>query len=120
MRDDAVADEIMRAFDFDVVHVFLGDSFDGADCGPFKDFFSHIIFCALFLRIFLCYTIYVMNKRITINADVRFGKPTIRGTRIAVADILNLLRAGYALDEIPGQYEGITKEDVDAAIEFAI
>ncbi len=60
-----------------------------------------------------------MNKRITINGDVRFGKPTIRGTRIAVADILNLIRAGYALDEIPGQYEGITKEDVDAAIEFA-
>jgi uncharacterized protein (DUF433 family) len=60
-----------------------------------------------------------MNEHITINPDVRFGKPTIRGTRIAVADILNLLRAGYAIDEIPEQYEGITKDDVVAAIGFA-
>lgn len=60
-----------------------------------------------------------MNNRITINPDVRFGKPTIRGTRIAVVDVLNLLRAGYTIDEIPGQYDGIIKADVVAAIEFA-
>lgn len=60
-----------------------------------------------------------MNERIITRLDIRFGKPTIRGTRIAVADILNLLLAGYTIDEIPGQYEGITKEDVVAAIEYA-
>jgi len=60
-----------------------------------------------------------MNERITVTPDIRFGKPTIRGTRVAVADILNLLRAGYTIDEIPGQYEGVTKEDVEAAIEYA-
>lgn len=60
-----------------------------------------------------------LNKHITINPEVRFGKPCIRGTRIAVVDILNLLRAGYTIKEIPKQYPGITKKDVIAAIEFS-
>ncbi len=60
-----------------------------------------------------------LNKYITINPEVRFGKPCIRGLRIAVVDILNLLRAGYTIDEIPKEYPGITKKDVWAAIEFA-
>jgi uncharacterized protein (DUF433 family) len=60
-----------------------------------------------------------LNKRITINPEIRFGKPCIRGTRITVGDILNLLAAGFTIDEIPKQYPGITKKDVLAAIEFA-
>lgn len=59
------------------------------------------------------------HKRITINPAVRFGKPCIHGTRIAVSDILNLLSAGYTITDIPKQYQGITKQDVLAAIEFA-
>lgn len=58
-------------------------------------------------------------KRITIDPKIRFGKPCIRGMRIAVIDILNLLKAGYTIDEIPNQYPEITKKDVLAAIEFA-
>lgn len=58
-------------------------------------------------------------NRITIDPGVRFGKPCIRGTRIAVADILNLLTAGYTIEQIPKQYPGITKKDIIAAIEFA-
>jgi uncharacterized protein (DUF433 family) len=61
----------------------------------------------------------LIEKRITVNPKVRFGKPCIRGTRIAVGDILNLMSAGYPIDEIPCQYPGITKKDVIAAIEFA-
>ncbi|MDO8747978.1 MAG: DUF433 domain-containing protein [Candidatus Omnitrophota bacterium] len=57
--------------------------------------------------------------RIKVNTDIRFGKPCIKGTRIAVSDILNLLGAGYPLEEIPKQYPGITKKDVVAAIEYA-
>lgn len=60
-----------------------------------------------------------VHNRITIDPKIRFGKPCIRGTRIAVVDILNLLAAGYTIDEIPQQYPGITKEDVRAAIKFA-
>jgi len=57
--------------------------------------------------------------RITIDPRVRFGKPCIRGTRITVTDIINLLAAGFALDEIPAEYPGITKKDVLAALKFA-
>lgn len=58
-------------------------------------------------------------NRITVDPKIRFGKPCIRGTRIAVVDILNLLKAGYGIEEIPKQYPGITKKDVLAAIDFA-
>ena len=61
----------------------------------------------------------LLIERIDINPNIRFGKPCIKGTRIAVADILNLLTGGYTIDEIIKQYPGITKKDVIAAIEFA-
>lgn len=60
-----------------------------------------------------------MREKITIDPRVRFGKPCIKGTRIAVVDILNLLAAGYTIQEIPKQYLGITQQDVLAAIKFA-
>lgn len=59
------------------------------------------------------------EKRITIDPEVRFGKPVIAGTRIAVADIVNLFAAGYTVKEIPEQYPGITEDDARAALEFA-
>ena len=58
-------------------------------------------------------------SKITLNPKVRFGKPCIHGTRIAVVEILNLLAAGYTIEEIPSQYPGITKKDVISAIEFS-
>ncbi len=59
------------------------------------------------------------RERIVVNPQIRFGKPCVKGTRIAVSDILNLLGAGYSIDEIPGEYPGITKKDVIAAVEYA-
>ncbi|MEK7629542.1 MAG: DUF433 domain-containing protein [Patescibacteria group bacterium] len=56
---------------------------------------------------------------IVIKQKVRFGKPCIKGTRIAIADILNLLKAGYAIEEIPEQYPNITTEDVRLALRYA-
>ena len=56
---------------------------------------------------------------ISVDPKVRFGKPCIKGTRIAVADILNLLIAGYTIEEIPKQYPGITKAQAVAAVKFA-
>ena len=58
-------------------------------------------------------------SKIIVDPKIRFGKPCVRGTRIAVVDILNLLAAGYSIAEIPSQYPGITKKDVVTAIEFA-
>ncbi|MCF7916460.1 MAG: DUF433 domain-containing protein [Candidatus Omnitrophica bacterium] len=58
-------------------------------------------------------------KRIVVDPKIRFGKPCIKGSRIAVSDILNLIASGYPIEDIPKQYPGITKKDVVSAIEFA-
>jgi len=59
------------------------------------------------------------NEKIAIDPEIRFGKPCIKGTRIAISDILNLIVAGYKIEEIPSQYPEITKEDIITAIEYA-
>lgn len=60
------------------------------------------------------------EELITVKQTVRFGKPCVKDTRIAVADILNLLDAGYGIVDIPKQYEGISIKDVKAALRYAI
>jgi uncharacterized protein (DUF433 family) len=59
------------------------------------------------------------KDNITIKQKVRFGKPTIAGTRITVEDILNLLEKGYEINEITKQYPTLTQDDVKAAINYA-
>lgn len=56
---------------------------------------------------------------IVIKQRVRFGKPCIKGTRVAIVDILNLLRAGYSIADIPAQYPGITVADTKTALQYA-
>lgn len=56
---------------------------------------------------------------IAIKQTVRFGKPCIKGTRIAVTDILNLLQRGYNLGDVPSQYPGITTTDAKIALRYA-
>lgn len=61
-----------------------------------------------------------MVARITINPKVCHGKPIIRGTRIMVWQILDLLKDGLIFDEIIAKYfPQITKEDIKACIEYA-
>ena len=55
----------------------------------------------------------------TINSKVLVGKPVIRGTRLSVEFILNLLTHGATTDEIVREYQGIKAEDVRACILFA-
>jgi uncharacterized protein (DUF433 family) len=58
-------------------------------------------------------------NRITINPKVMAGKPVIRGTRLTVEFILNLLAHGATMDEIIKEYQGLNIEDVRACILFA-
>lgn len=58
-------------------------------------------------------------KRITFNPNVMVGKPIIRGTRLTVEYILNLLAHGATMAEILGEYKGLTQEDIQACILFA-
>ncbi|MCS6940971.1 MAG: DUF433 domain-containing protein [Roseiflexaceae bacterium] len=58
-------------------------------------------------------------ERITLNPKVMGGKPVIRGTRLTVEYILNLLAHGAAIPEILEEYEGLTPEDIQACLLFA-
>ncbi|MGE0822960.1 MAG: DUF433 domain-containing protein [Candidatus Binatia bacterium] len=58
-------------------------------------------------------------KRITIDSKVMVGKPTIKGTRLTVEYILNLLAHGTTVAEILEEYEGLTQEDIQACLLFA-
>jgi uncharacterized protein (DUF433 family) len=57
-------------------------------------------------------------ERISIDPNVCFGKPCIRGTRIWVSLILDFLANGMAIEEIIAEYPQLTVEDVRAAIAY--
>jgi uncharacterized protein (DUF433 family) len=58
-------------------------------------------------------------ERIVLNPKVMVGKPIIRGTRLTVEYILNLLAHGTTAEEILVEYEGLTQEDIQACLLFA-
>lgn len=58
-------------------------------------------------------------SRITIDADICNGKPTIRGKRITAQTILEYLAAGDSHEEILKQYPILEDEDIKACLEFA-
>lgn len=58
-------------------------------------------------------------ERISINPKVMVGKPVIRGTRLTVEYILNLLAHGTTSEEILQEYEGLAQEDIQACLLFA-
>ncbi len=58
-------------------------------------------------------------ERITMNPKVMTGKPVIKGTRLTVEFILNLLAHGATTSEIINEYKGLSNEDVQACILFA-
>ena len=57
--------------------------------------------------------------RIVINPEIRFGKPTVRGTRITVGDVLSYLASGMKEDEILADFPQLTREDIRACLAFA-
>ncbi len=60
-----------------------------------------------------------MLERITLNPQVMVGKPVIRGTRLTVEYILNLLAHGSTEAEILTEYQGLTLDDIRACFLFA-
>ncbi|MBE9107417.1 DUF433 domain-containing protein [Nostoc cf. edaphicum LEGE 07299] len=58
-------------------------------------------------------------SRISIDPNICFGKPCIRGHRIWVSLILDLLSAGETIDTILEAYPGIEKEDILACIDYS-
>ena len=60
-----------------------------------------------------------MSNLIIQNPDILGGKPIIKGTRMSVESILELLASGMKIDEILKDYPILKKEHILAAIEYA-
>ena len=58
-------------------------------------------------------------NRIITNQDISGGKPIIKGTRISVALILEILASGGSFEEILTAYDHLTREDILACLEYA-
>ncbi len=58
-------------------------------------------------------------ERIACDPKVMVGKPVIKGTRLTVEYILNLLGHGSSATDILDEYEGLTPEDIQACLLFA-
>lgn len=58
-------------------------------------------------------------ERISVDPRVLVGKPVIKGTRMPVSKILNLVAHGQSFEEIIDDYPGITEEDIKAALLYA-
>jgi uncharacterized protein (DUF433 family) len=63
----------------------------------------------------------IMHTRIEINPAVHFGKPCVAGTRIPVANVLELVKEGLPFETIiRDYYPELTIEDIHACIQYAI
>ncbi len=59
------------------------------------------------------------RERIEINPAVLVGTPVVKGTRLAVAFLLDLVAAGCPEDEILRNYPGLTRADILARVAYA-
>lgn len=59
------------------------------------------------------------RKRIVVDQNVLVGKPVIKGTRIAVELVIDLLARGYSNQQILDQYDHITSDDIQACLAYA-
>jgi len=60
-----------------------------------------------------------LSKRITIDPEQCGGRPCIRGMRIRVVDILELLASGLSTDQVLEELPDLEREDVLAALHYA-
>lgn len=60
-----------------------------------------------------------LSERIVVDPEVLVGKPVIRGTRMAVEFILELLAAGQSESDLLANYPGLTREDILACLSYA-
>lgn len=61
----------------------------------------------------------VWQERIALDPGILAGKPVIRGTRLAVEFILDLLASGRTQEQILADYPGLTRDDILACLAYA-
>lgn len=60
-----------------------------------------------------------LNKYIVADTEICHGRPTFRGTRIIVSDIIELVAAGNSVETIIDQYPSLNREMIQGALEYA-
>jgi uncharacterized protein (DUF433 family) len=59
------------------------------------------------------------EDRIIVNPKVLVGKPVVKGTRIAVEFVVDLLARGWTTEQILREYDHLTPEDIQACLAYA-
>jgi uncharacterized protein (DUF433 family) len=59
------------------------------------------------------------REHIVVDPRVLVGKPVIKGTRIAVELVIDLMARGYSKEQILDQYDHVTVEDIQACLAYA-
>lgn len=59
------------------------------------------------------------RARIVLDPAVRFGKPSVRGTRITVGDVLSYLASGMSEQDIMADFPQLSRDDIRACLAFA-
>jgi uncharacterized protein (DUF433 family) len=59
------------------------------------------------------------RERIVIDPNVLVGKPVVKGTRVSVELVIDLLARGYSKEQILGQYDHLTADDIQACLAYA-
>jgi uncharacterized protein (DUF433 family) len=59
------------------------------------------------------------QDRIVVDPRVLAGKPLIKGTRIAVEFVVDLLARGWTTEQVPREYDHLTPQDVQARLSYA-
>ena len=59
------------------------------------------------------------QERIIVDPQILVGKPVIKGTRLAVEFVVDLLAQGWDVDEILRNYPGISQDDIRACLSYA-
>ena len=57
------------------------------------------------------------QERIVVDPEIRSGKPVVKGTRIAVSDVLDYLSPGTTVDELLADFPQLAREDISACLE---
>ncbi len=62
-----------------------------------------------------------MNERISVDPNIHFGKPVIKGTRITVRNVLEPINEGLSFEAIKADYyPDLNNDDIKACVDYAI
>ena len=59
------------------------------------------------------------QERITVDREILAGKPVIKGTRISVEFVMDLLGRGWTVEQVLREYDHLTAQDIQACLAYA-